>query len=119
MIDRVWNDMMIPVSGNDKYTHVRALCYYSLGGMNLWNYKNEPRGYYLSVTPIKREVRNGYAMIACSPMDGIKRCVLEVSRKSAKWEAEAVLNAKKVLPDMLDIVCGRVGIDRDSVVVPA
>lgn len=106
------NDVMskrIPVTGSD-WGFLDVRLYYSLGGYSVWHYVEEPRGYYLSVTPAKVEDRvPGVTMIASSPMDGFKTCVLTVPRKSEKAAARAMDRVDDVLPGLIDAVCSRIG----------
>ena len=39
-------------------THLKIELYYDLGGYNCFTGKNEPRAYYLSVTPVERSDRS-------------------------------------------------------------
>ena len=65
--------------------------YYSKGGLNVFTYVQEQRGYYVSVRPITVE-RNFVSFVAFS---GKKMLIHECSRKSAKAEREAVLHANE------------------------
>ena len=76
------------VGGANRF--LRCELYYSLGGYNFFTYKNEPRGYYVSVTPVEREQRNGYTMESVALFSGVKVLVCEVNRKSKKAEEEAL-----------------------------
>ena len=72
-------------------THLKAEIYYSLGGINYFTYKNESRGYYMSISPVKREVTDsGYTMESYTAFSGLKQCVLPVQRKSQKKMNEAI-----------------------------
>lgn len=77
-------------NGNRNATHLKAEIYYALGGINVFTYRNEPRGYYLSVSPVERAERNGYTMESFTAFSGMKWIVLPVQRKSAKKMAEAI-----------------------------
>ena len=79
----------IPIEGGEN-KFLKCELYYSLGGMNYFNYKNEPRGYYLSVCPVEKWVSDGCAMESFSAFSGIKKCLVEVKRKSKSKEALAV-----------------------------
>ena len=68
-----------------KATHLKIETYYSLGGYNYFTYKQEQRGYYLSVVPVER----GNGMEGFIAFSGVKQLVKPVSRKSKKAEAEA------------------------------
>lgn len=79
----------IKVSGNSQVNYLRVDLDYSKGGYNYFTYKNEPRGYYIHVSPVYRENRDGFVMESYTAFSGIKNCLLEVARKSNKAEAEA------------------------------
>ena len=74
-----------------KVNNIKVRFDYYLGGINYATYRNEPRGYYAYFTPVNRETREGgwtsesYTMFA-----GFKVCLLEVTRKGKKAEAEAL-----------------------------
>lgn len=70
-------------------THLKIEVYYSLGGYNLFTYKQEPRGYYVSVSPVTRSERNGCVMESFTAFSGIKQCIKPVARRSKKAEADA------------------------------
>lgn len=65
---------------------VKVKTYYSLGGVNYFNYSQEARGYYVSVSLVDRVVKNGYATESFSMMDGYKLLLREVKRASKKAE---------------------------------
>lgn len=44
----------IKVSGSEKTNYLRIDLDYSKGGYNYFTYKNEPRGYYIHVSPVNR-----------------------------------------------------------------
>lgn len=59
---------------------------YSLGGLNVFTYKQERRGYYLIVTPVERSgIMEGFTAFS-----GSKVLLKEVNRQSAKAEQEAL-----------------------------
>lgn len=70
-------------------THLTAEVYYDLGGMNYFTYKVEPRGYYMSMTPVEKVDRGGYVTESYTAFTGKKTLIKEVKRKSAKAENEA------------------------------
>ena len=68
----------------DNPNRLRLCVYYSTGGVNYMTYKNEARGYYLSVSP-ERVEDHGYGNAICSLLgSGVKDLLLEVSRQSDK-----------------------------------
>ena len=68
----------------DNPNRLRLSVYYSTGGVNYMTYKNQQRGYYLSVSP-ERVEDHGYGNAICSLLgSGVKDFLLEVSRQSDK-----------------------------------
>lgn len=84
-----------------KVTHLKVRLYYSLGGMNYFTYKTEPRGYYLSVYPVERS----RGMESYTAFSGVKNLIIEVKRQSAQKEAEAEKMAESMLESLIDYVC--------------
>lgn len=76
--------LIFPVTGkpeeDDVTTHIKCAVYYSKGGVNYFTYRNEQRGYYMSVTPVKRE--NGWEQYVA--FTGSKTCIHPVERQSKK-----------------------------------
>lgn len=82
--EKLDSPIRIPTNVPGKFIEVEM--FYSKGGMNVFTYKNESRGYYVRICPVKVE-RNMVSFVAFS---GTKFCVLECTRKSAKAEREAI-----------------------------
>lgn len=80
------------------YNTVEAKVYYSLGGMNYWTYKVEPRGYYFSLTPYRVEG----IMRSFIAGDGYKTCILECGRQSKKRYEEAKAMMDGLLDEYMD-----------------
>jgi hypothetical protein len=57
---------------------------YNKGGMNYFNHRSEPRGIYISVTPLKVENRGGYVMETYVAYSGVKDFILPQARFNAK-----------------------------------
>ena len=75
----------IPLNENSHgYTHIDARIYYDKGGYTYSCYDNEPRGYYLSIFPVKKENRDGYVITQGSPRDGIRYFLKDAARFSTK-----------------------------------
>lgn len=93
------------------YTHIKIETYYKLGGYNYFTYDKEPRGYYVSVIPVKREMRDGVALESIEAFSGLRALLLEVSRKSAKAEynAEQIAAAKEEW--YIKRVCSTLGLE--------
>lgn len=96
---------------NKKVTDIRVDVYYSLGGMNMFTYTKEKRGYYLSVSPVERSEGPGYSSEGFTAFSGTKWLLLEVKRKSAKAEAEATAWAMKVAEKCINYVLERNGLE--------
>lgn len=86
-------------------THIKAEIFYSIGGYNYFTYKQEKRGYYISVTPVTYQNKNGTITEGFSAFSGIKLLLKEVSRKSAKAEKEATEKGLKLMEKLIIIVC--------------
>lgn len=72
----------IKVVSNDNTTHLKCMLYYDLGGINYFTYADEPRGYYVSVTPVNRDgMFESFAAFT-----GYKQIVHPCSRKSKKQQ---------------------------------
>lgn len=101
----------IPVKESSRATHIAIELKYNLGGLNCFTYAQEKRGYYLHVTPVKRERRDGYTMESFTAFTGYKQLIKEVTRKSAKAEAAAEAAAADILDIMIDRVCRKNGLE--------
>ena len=97
---------------NDGFaTHLECEVYYSKGGMNYFTYREEARGYYLMVTPVKIERNNGYKSISFCAFTGTKKLLKSVSRKSDKAQAEAEKIAENVFNELVEYVLNKHGIE--------
>ena len=92
-------------------THLKIEVYYSLGGYNLFTYKPEERGYYLSVSPVCKFNRNGVTMESYTAFSGIKKCIKPVSRQSKKAAAQAGEIAKNHIHELVTYVCNTNGLN--------
>jgi hypothetical protein len=86
-------------------THLLIELRYNLGGFNYFTYKQEPRGYYLSVSPVTLEQRDGYTLESFTAFTGTKYLVKEVTRKSEKAEKEAEQRAQEIEKALINFVC--------------
>jgi hypothetical protein len=82
---------------------VKVELYYNKGGMNYFTYREEKRGYYLSVSPVYRE----RGMESYTAFTGTKQLIKETSRKSEKAYTIALSEIDNFLPALLDIVCNK------------
>lgn len=88
----------IPVKANNKgTTDLRVELTYDLGGYNLFDYTEKPRGYYLVVTPVTRQ--SGFESFTA--FTGLRRCVKEVKRKSKSAELAAIKDAELIEKTMI------------------
>jgi len=72
-------------------THLKVEIDYNKGGYNYFTYKTEPRGYYIHVSPVTRNITDtGFVLESYTAFTGIKACLLEVTRKSNKAENQAI-----------------------------
>lgn len=81
---------------------------YSLG--NYLAYQATERGYYLYVTPVEREDRDGVTIESYSAFSGYKYLVHAVNRRSAKQERIAEEKAKDIYPGMVQRVAAEHGL---------
>jgi hypothetical protein len=86
-------------------SHLRIELYYSLGGWNVFTHRDEPRGYYLSVTPVVLETSNGYTTESVTVFRGVKQLVKEVARRGAGVAKEAEKVAMSRISGLIDYVC--------------
>lgn len=101
-------DKLLAVKNNTRgITHIHVYTSYSKGGMNMFTYKNEKRGYSLHVQPESR----GNGCVSCCPMDGVKTFLVECGRKGKKAEANADALAVENEKRLLDYVCARCNIE--------
>ena len=99
----------IPIEGGEN-KFLKCELYYSLGGMSYFTYKNEPRGYYLSVCPVEKWDSDGVMMESFTAFTGIKKCLVEVKRKSKSKEALAVSMIQWNLDDLIAEVMAKNGL---------
>jgi len=90
------------INGTNKSLKIQV--YYNLGGINYFTYKNEARGYYLSVSPVEVSQSNGCTIESYTAFSGTKILLLETKRKSDKAYAQAVELSKNELPRLKEYV---------------
>ena len=94
----------LPLKDNgQRENYLKVELYYSKGGMNYFTYRNEPRGYYISATPVER---NGI-MEGFTAFTGIRKLVREVSRKSEKAEREAEATFETEAKELIEYVLNK------------
>ena len=101
----------IPLKENAAATHIKIDLRYDLGGYNMFDYTPKKRGYYLHVTPVTRENRGSYVMESFTAFSGYKQLISEVTRKSAKAEAQAEAEAAEIMDLMISRVCQKNGLE--------
>lgn len=101
----------IPVKESKKATHIVIETRYNLGGFNCFTYAQEKRGYYLHVTPVERKTRDGYTTESFTAFSGVKQLIKEVTRKSAKAEAQAEAAAAQIENDLVLWVIKKNGLE--------
>lgn len=78
-------------------THLRCEVYYNKGGENPFNGSSETRGYYISVSPVKRE----RGLESYTAWSGKKKCILPVSRQSKRMASNAEYEFQNHLMDYI------------------
>ena len=101
----------IALKENRNANFLRIETHYSLGGYNCFTHKTEPRGYYLSVSPVQRYERDGVSFESYTAFSGVKLLLLEVSRKSKKAEEAAEKIASEKEPELIQYICAKNGIE--------
>jgi|GEM_PF-3042796 len=74
----------VSVTGNPECTHLKVVVSFRQGGLNYWDYKQEEKGYYLSVTPVKRENHDGYSTETSTLFTGYKSFIQTGNRFNRK-----------------------------------
>jgi len=97
-------------NADERWNTLSVGIYYSLGGMNYFTYKNEPRGYYFSITP---EVVSG-CMRSYTAFTGFKTCFKEVKRKTKKQNKFAERQFEELCKKYVPMFCERYGIELDE-----
>lgn len=98
------------VNNNTQVTHLKAEIYYNKGGNNVFNGKTERRGYYMSISPVKRE--RGFE--SYTAWTGLKMCVLEVGRASSKKANEAEEYFKKYVEEFMKTYFNGFDVDMEN-----
>jgi hypothetical protein len=81
-------------------THLEVCVYYNLGGSNYFSGGVTPRGYYLSVKPVKK----GNNSVSFTLFSGKSRLLLETQRYTAKQFERALDMAKDYEDEMIAAV---------------
>ena len=97
-----------------KTTHLKVELTYNLGGFNVFTCKQEARGYYLSVCPVKRERDEYGVMESFVAFSGTKLLVKEVKRKSQKAEQEAYKLAAGYTDELVNYILAKHGLELEE-----
>lgn len=99
----------IAENNRDSNNRLRVRVYYDLGGYNVFTYKEKPRGYYISVSPVERNTERGYITETYSAFTGYCELLFTCTRKSKKAEAAALENAAALEKKIIDYICNKNG----------
>jgi hypothetical protein len=88
----------LPFTGKDGENGLRISVGYEEGGTNWYSGQNHTRGFYAYVTPVKEENRGGYVTVSAVLGAGLKCCLEEAGRFSAK-RLEKLASICMVRPD--------------------
>ncbi len=87
------------IEGTDKQLKIEI--YYDKGGMNYFNGKNEPRGYWLSMRQVERKVEDhGVVIESYGMFSGAKMFLNEVKKKSDKAYQLALSMAEEKIEEL-------------------
>lgn len=91
------------IEGTDN-KFLKSEVYYNKGGINYFTYKTDPRGYWVSVTIVEREVReNGVSIESFSLFgSGYREFLFEVKKQSKKAYDTAVSMSPEVIKKIED-----------------
>lgn len=96
---------------NEKATHLKIELYYHLGGTNWYTYKNDERGYYLSICPVSLCDRGSYATETYEIFSGRKILLYTVKRKSKNSKQIAIQKANEILDSFVNQICNQNNIE--------
>lgn len=100
MSDRIKTEY---IKTNKQDHFLKCELYYSLGGYNCFTYRQEGRGYYISVTPVeRREYSPGFMMEGVTAFSGYKMLVEPVQRKGKAAEHRAAEQYERVKQAIID-----------------
>lgn len=102
------------LKANKDATHLKIEVKYSLGGYNCFTHREESRGYYLHVSPVKRFIRDGIQFESYAAFTGSKYLVHAVARRSEKAEKIALENAREIEAELIKHVCHANGLQLEE-----
>jgi hypothetical protein len=92
---------------HNNFISVRVI--YDLGGYNVFTYKEKPRGYYISVSPVERSTCDGVTMETFTAFSGYSELLHACDRKSKKAEAAALEKCFPYEKMMVTYICNKYG----------
>lgn len=101
----------LPIKNNVSVNNLKIEIYYDKGGYNYFTYRQERRGYYVSVTPVERINHGAYYSEKMVAFTGYKQLVKEVARKSNKAAQEALQQSENVINAIVDLLCKQCGFE--------
>ena len=93
----------VKIEETKNVNYIKIELSYNLGGKNVWTGEEEARGYYIFLTPVKRDG----CCESFEAFSGVKKLIKPVKRQSAKAQAEAEEAAALEEAVMLDYVCSK------------
>lgn len=116
----------IPASGPNGINTVKISVYYSKGGINYLNYKQEPSAIWASIRPMEVKHENGFRCEKFGMMNGLKVNIEPATRLNRKnvekaFEravAEVTMGAGRVW-DALQQVCAKEGVSLTNLPLPS
>ena len=104
---------LIPLK-NGRATHLKIQVYYSLGGMNYFQGCSEPRGIYLSVTPVSRtNHEGGMVSESVTAFSGTKEHLVDMPRFNQK-KLDNFIIPEKNLTTLLNHVINKNSLELDA-----
>ncbi|NDE69426.1 MAG: hypothetical protein EB057_05070 [Microbacteriaceae bacterium] len=92
----------IPISGKPNH-YYKVNLFYSKGGLNYFTYKQEERGYYLSVKAVEQKQGDGYVVESYVAFNGVKSLVQTANRFSQKTlESLALKNYDQAIAEFIN-----------------
>ena len=79
-------------------THLEVSVYYQKGGINYFTNNYDERGFYISVTPVKKEG----GIITTTLFTGLKQLIFTVSRYSEKQHILAIEQSKALEQKLIE-----------------
>lgn len=94
---------------------IAARLHYELGGTS-WSGEVKPRGYYLTLTPMKVIEENGFITRSFQLFGGGSgyALLLEVPRRSKSRDREALLECQRRIPELVQTVLRNTGFELEK-----